>query len=239
MLFEESYTVFSHSANCYGREEALKRYVVLLLLRFFNENGELPSYIDNPCLSARQGSRWFYKFPRRVAEIFDSSCTKLNSEYSEFEDAILSLPELFEFQHSPNLTDSVSGCFESLEPLLDYPVCASVFNDPGLSCFKLDVLPRRVPYYAISTYYYVFAEILLNDQQSTDLESALSMVDEYCRTQGNSESEMDCFDLVYIISVLRSYGFNEETFGNIRFVETIRGIEVSWALGLAAVANPF
>ena len=33
--------------------------------------------------------------------------------------------------------------------------------------FQLDILPRRVPYYAISTYYYVFAEILSTDQVST------------------------------------------------------------------------
>jgi len=228
-LFGEDYKVFSQSMNCYGSGEALKRYVTLLILKSFNEENQIKQ-IKNPCLTTGGYTRYFSEFPKLKSEIFDSPCTNLTAEFSDFTSAIAALPDDHAFEYLPSFTDAGS-CLDVMTGLVDTKECSTVFDTEHSQCFQFD---REIPVadtYAISSYYYNFGNLL--NIESIGKTEAVEQIEEAC--MADKQEELDCFKLNYIFAVLtRGYEFSESGFEKIRYAKKIRGKAVSWALGLAA-----
>jgi len=232
-LFGEEYKVFSQSMNCYGSEEALKRFVTLIILRAYNEENGIKQVIDNPCLT-KGGARYFTKFPKLKSEIFDSPCTKLTAEFSDFTSAIAALPDNYEFEYLPSFTDA-ANCLDVMDGLVDSQECAKIFDTEESQCFQFDQTVPVADSYAISSYYYNFGNLL--NVESIGLDAAVEQIEDKCMS--TKQEEKDCFDLNYIFAVLtKGYKFSDKGFEKIRYAKKIRGKSVSWAMGLAASKIP-
>ncbi|XP_023334780.1 ectonucleoside triphosphate diphosphohydrolase 1 isoform X2 [Eurytemora carolleeae] len=188
-----------------------------------------PEILLNPCLNSKL--KWFSEFPTRKSDIFDSPCTILNPELSDFVSTLETLPDDFEFLHHSNFSN-LEVCEDVINDFIDLETCSNIFAS---NCFQFSAALPASRFYAMSTYYWDFAVILNMHTQSIGLEEARLRIVDACNQISDENTDLNCFDLLYIFNILtRGYGFKKETFSSIDFVMDIRGFEVSWALGFAA-----
>jgi len=229
-IYGRKYLVFSASNQCYGLKEAMHRFVVLIILENFEKNGGiLTETLENPCLRANVSTKddWLTEFPSKKSEIFNSRCTDLNQLVdAEFTNALANLDDEFIFQHVDGW--NIEQCRNIIDNLIDDD-CALVFDD---SCFDLKTSVPSGGFLAMSSYFWEFGKLLNISQASMD--EAAAKIEDLCNqnTEDVFGRETNCFEVMFIFEMITDgYRFDEETFGNLEFVEKVEGQEVAWPLG--------
>ena len=229
-IYGQDYNVFSDSLLCYGLDEAMKRFVAWLALEAFDGTDIDPNLI-NPCVNPGHlpKDNWLENFPTDPKLIFGTPCTVTLNE--DFNEAIENFPGNFSFTASYNQT----LCREALDVLLDHQDCSETFAQG--SCLDNDLYPSKSgDYFAVSSYFWEFWRTLGIDGNSTSLDKVKNKVDQVCSGEIPEDcdwcSETDCFEVTYILDFLTyGYGFGEDSFERISFVEDVNGESVGWALG--------
>lgn len=241
-IYEESHRLFGDSLMCYGLEEAMKRFVVVLMSIHFDEFAEIPTDLPNFCINQQYSSStkdsWLELFPTTKAEIFGSICTTLVNE-TDFYTAVNQLPENFTINHIPSFNHT--KCQDAMSVLLNESSCLKLFS--GGDCLNSTKYPRsNAEFFAMSSFYWEFA-LPLNWTRDTTYQEVESAIDHYCTGQiepsCSSCSETDCFEVSFIFKkLIDGFSFDQTNFQNIQFVSDIDGEEVSWPLGFIIDTSP-
>lgn len=236
-VFNQDFAIWTSKSSCYGLKEAMGRFVALIILQgFLNGNNFTDVPISNPCVNTHTGKfkdSWLNQFPIVKSDIFANNCTSLlNQDILEF---LNTLPNDFEFkfEHSYNETE----CNQILEPFTTFEECQAIF---GQDCFNpAEFSVPNSTFYGISSFFYNFRSPL-NLNTSSDYDTVQKKIGDLCQQPQECEtcSETDCFEVSYIFKILTDgLGFNEDTFGNLKFVDEIEGSEVAWTLGYATMRS--
>lgn len=216
-LYGYVYTLYTRSFQCYGRNEAEKRFLALLL-----QNSTTGTNLTNPC------------YPRNYittlpgGHIFDSLCTEdLRPESYDPNDIIT-----LEGTGDPSL------CREKVASLFTFKACP----DREVCCFDGIYQPKdKGPFVAFAGFYYTATALNLSgsfplstfsastwnfcSQNWSQLPLLLSRFEEvYARSY--------CFSAHYIYHLLvGGYKFTEETWPQIHFKKEVENSSIAWSLG--------
>ncbi|XP_001497956.1 ectonucleoside triphosphate diphosphohydrolase 3 isoform X2 [Equus asinus] len=216
-LYGYVYTVYTHSFQCYGRNEAEKRFLAILL-----QNSPMKTHLINPC------------YPRNYTttftgdHIFGSFCTADLRPGSYKPSAIIT----FEGTGDPSL------CREKVASLFDFDAC----HDQEVCSFDGVYQPKvKGPFVAFAGFYYTARAMNLSgsfslntfnsstwdfcSQSWSQLPQLLPMFDEvYARSY--------CFSAHYIYHLLvNGYKFTKETWPQIHFKKEVGNSSIAWSLG--------
>ena len=244
VTFGQNFThLYSHSAQCYGIFESLKRYTALLVYRsYLASNRSLVRHLENPCLPPHieqtGTSDFFVEFPFEVSDIFDGPCTgdfhdkQFNALIKKLKNTTPSL----KFDHLPS---NKSTCQDSILDLHIPDRCAKLFNkDVCLNYTRVDTI--STDFFAMSSYYSEFFSQIVHDGANTvSYDVAKAEIHKICRTEPpRNQSKTLCFKLNYVMNHLMiGYNgqFTESNFDKIRFQYDIEGTKVSWTMGFASL----
>ncbi|XP_041590480.1 ectonucleoside triphosphate diphosphohydrolase 3 [Vulpes lagopus] len=216
-LYGYVYTLYTHSFQCYGRNEAEKRFLAMLL-----QNSPIKTSIINPCYPQN------YVTTFTGGYIFDSLCTAdLRPENYDPDDIIT-----FEGTGDPSL------CREKVASLFDFEAC----HDQEACSFDGVYQPKvKGAFVAFAGFYYTVSAFNLSGSFSlnafnsstwdlcseswSQLPLRLPRFDEvYARSY--------CFSAHYIYHLLvNGYRFTEETWPQIRFKKEVGNSSIAWSLG--------
>ncbi|XP_060241034.1 ectonucleoside triphosphate diphosphohydrolase 3 isoform X2 [Meriones unguiculatus] len=216
-LYGYTYTLYTHSFQCYGRNEAEKRFLALLL-----QSAPSDTEVSNPCYPLG------YRATFTLGRVFDSLCTEKQRPQA--------------FSSSRNVTFTGTGdpwlCREKVAAVFDFGACQ------GQEACSFDGVyqPKvRGPFVAFAGFYYTASALNLSGSFSlasfndsswdfcrhawSELPSLLPRFDEvYARSY--------CFSAHYIFHLLvNGYKFTEETWPQIRFEKEVGNSSISWSLG--------
>ncbi|XP_037684761.1 ectonucleoside triphosphate diphosphohydrolase 3 isoform X1 [Choloepus didactylus] len=216
-LYGYVYTLYTHSFQCYGRNEAEKRFLARLL-----QNSPTKTDLINPCYPRNYTAT----FP--MSHIFNSLCTADLSPASYHPDDIIA----FEGTGDPLL------CREKVAFLFDFKAC----QDPEACSFDGVYQPKvKGPFVAFAGFYYTASALNLSGSFSLDIFnsstwnfcsqnwSQLPLLlprfdEEYARSY--------CFSAHYIYHLLvNGYKFTEETWPQIHFKKEVGNSSIAWSLG--------
>ncbi len=219
-LYGINHTVKASSNLCFGVNEAIFRYLKDLILS--NDMTDTYKAIDNPCL--QKG------FVVNITgdKFKDQICLKSNKDKN--------------FVYNRNYSfigvSDPQKCHELVSNrLLNKSHCELTFD----KCFNItDSPPNMTQFFALSSYYYTF-KVLNLSQQNSIKDFNESMI-QFCKSDNKTILEnvfVDpkfadryCFQLNYIYSTLTNvYQFNEKTWNNIHFTNSIGKTQLGWSLG--------
>ncbi|XP_023556501.1 ectonucleoside triphosphate diphosphohydrolase 3 [Octodon degus] len=216
-LYGYTYTLYTHSFQCYGRNEAEKRFLASLL-----QNSSADTRVTNPCYP--QG----YRVTVPMGQVFDSLCTAQQRPASYHPLRSITL----EGTGDPQL------CWEKVASIFDFRACRGQED-----CSIDGVYQPKVqgPFVAFAGFYYTARALNLSGSFSlatfnastwsfcsrswAELPLLLPKFDEmYARSH--------CFSANYIYHLLvHGYRFTRETWPQIHFEKEVGGSSIGWALG--------
>ncbi|XP_039693319.1 ectonucleoside triphosphate diphosphohydrolase 3 [Pteropus medius] len=216
-LYGYVYTLYTRSFQCYGRNEAEKRFLATLL-----QNSITKAKLANPCYPRN------YVTTLTGGHIFGSLCTEdLRPGTYDPNDIIT-----FEGTGNPSL------CREKVASLFAFKAC----HDQEISCFDGVYQPKvKGSFVAFAGFYYTASALNLSgsfslntfnsstwnfcSQNWSQLQLLLPRFDEiYARSY--------CFSAHYIYHLLVSgYKFTEETWPQIHFKKEVENSSIAWSLG--------
>ncbi|XP_005317462.2 ectonucleoside triphosphate diphosphohydrolase 3 isoform X2 [Ictidomys tridecemlineatus] len=216
-LYGYTYTLYTHSFQCYGRNEAEKRFLAMLL-----QNSPTETNLTNPCYPRN------YSTTFTVDHIFDSLCTEKQRPTSYDPSSLIT----FEGTGNPSL------CREKVASIFDFKAC----HDQEGCSFDGTYQPKvQGPFVAFAGFYYTASA--LNLSGSFSLDSFNSSTWNFC-SQDWSElpfllpkfdevyARSYCFSAHYIYHLLiNGYKFTEETWPRIRFEKEVGNSSIGWSLG--------
>ncbi|XP_006155447.1 ectonucleoside triphosphate diphosphohydrolase 3 [Tupaia chinensis] len=216
-LYGYKYSLYTHSYQCYGRNEAEKRFLAVLL-----QNSSSKTRVINPCYP-RDYSTTF-----TMGRVFDSLCTK------EQAPKIYNPTDVITFEG----TGDATLCREKVASIFDYKAC----HNQNTCSFDGVFQPRvKGPFVAFAGFYYTASALNLTGSFSLDafnsstwnfcsydwsqLPHLLPKFDEeYARSY--------CFSAHYIYHLLvNGYKFTEETWPQIQFKKEVANSSIAWSLG--------
>ncbi|XP_046908373.2 ectonucleoside triphosphate diphosphohydrolase 1 [Dermatophagoides farinae] len=230
-LFGNEYKIHTFSNLCFGAEQALFRYIRLLISRQSDKNGK----INVPCFPI--GYRTLSsKFP-----LYDNICTAMKSK-----SAIENNNEHNEYDLIG--TGQLQQCQQDIEWLINREKCTENFE----ICFKEipittndDDRQRQMDlfYYAISAYYHETKVLRFKKFENISRQQYLNEYHQMCSKtfdQLNEELRIDkkftasmCFKLPYVISTLTNvYKFNDKTWSRLKFAQDVNKSYIGWVTGM-------
>ncbi|TRY67603.1 hypothetical protein TCAL_05182 [Tigriopus californicus] len=235
--FNQNFTIWSSKSSCYGLKEAMGRFMASAIFQAFQGTDNLTdSLIPNPCVNKHFNQlkdTWLSDFPTEKSDIFANNCTHILDP--EFLNWLDSMPDDFEF-HFDDSYDEMK-CDQILEPFTNFTTCQEIFGQDCLNPMEF-LMPNDI-FYGISSFYYNFRSPL-NLEESSDYDTVMNKIKAVCQDPQSCDtcSKTDCFEVSYIFKVLTDgLSFNEDNFGNLKFVDQIEGSQVSWTLGYATVRS--
>ncbi|XP_060637829.2 ectonucleoside triphosphate diphosphohydrolase 3 [Anolis sagrei] len=216
-LYGYPYNVYTHSFQCYGRDEAEKKMLASILQKSRDK-----ARIENPCYPQN------YKTVLTMKHLYGSLCT-----------AHLR-PESYNLSHSINVigTGNPAVCRETVSLLFDFTSC----RDREDCSFDGIYQPRiKGNFVAFSGYYYTVNALNLTGQFSlADFNSSMwtfcsqswnqipFMLPKFDETYARSY----CFSANYIYHLLiHGYKFNAENWPLIHFQKEVGNSSIAWSLG--------
>ncbi|XP_063117023.1 ectonucleoside triphosphate diphosphohydrolase 3 isoform X2 [Cavia porcellus] len=216
-LYGYTYVLYTHSFQCYGRNEAEKRFLALLL-----QNSSAATQVTNPCYPRG------YRVTIPMGQVFDSLCTVQQKPASY--DPLHSV--IFKGTGDPGL------CRETMASIFDFSACRGQED-----CSFDGVYQPKVqgPFVAFAGFYYTASALNLSGSfplatfnASTwhfcshtwaELPILLPKFDEvYARSY--------CFSANYIYHLLvHGYKFTHETWPQIQFEKEVGNSSIGWSLG--------
>ncbi|XP_005383636.2 PREDICTED: ectonucleoside triphosphate diphosphohydrolase 3 [Chinchilla lanigera] len=216
-LYGYTYTLYTHSFQCYGRNEAEKRFLALLL-----QNSSADTQVTNPCYPRG------YRVTVPMGQVFNSLCTAQQrpASYNPLRSVI------FEGTGDPWL------CWEKVASIFDFRACHGQED-----CSFDGVYQPKVqgPFVAFAGFYYTARALNLSgsfslatfnastwsfcSQNWAELPLLLPKFDEvYARSY--------CFSANYIYHLLvQGYKFTQETWPQIHFEKEVGNSSIGWSLG--------
>nr|XP_028606779.1 ectonucleoside triphosphate diphosphohydrolase 3 isoform X2 [Podarcis muralis]XP_028606780.1 ectonucleoside triphosphate diphosphohydrolase 3 isoform X2 [Podarcis muralis]XP_028606781.1 ectonucleoside triphosphate diphosphohydrolase 3 isoform X2 [Podarcis muralis]XP_028606782.1 ectonucleoside triphosphate diphosphohydrolase 3 isoform X2 [Podarcis muralis] len=216
-LYGYEYSVYTHSFQCYGRDEAEKKLLASIL-----QNSGDKSRINNPCYPRN------YKTVVTTKYLYSSLCT-----------AFLR-PENYNPDQLVNVTGSGDPalCREAVSKLFDFASCRGKEDCSFNGVFQPKVKGNFV---AFSGFYYTVNALNLTGEFSlADFNSSMWTL---CSQNWNQLPYMIpkfdeiyaksyCFSANYIYYLLiHGYKFSAETWPQIRFQKEVDNSSIAWSLG--------
>ncbi|XP_004368470.1 ectonucleoside triphosphate diphosphohydrolase 3 [Trichechus manatus latirostris] len=216
-LYGYVYTLYTHSFQCYGRNEAEKKFLAMLL-----QNSPTKSNVINPCYPRD------YITTFTMSRLFDSLCTL----------------DLKPASYNPNNSITFKG---TGDPLLCREKVASLFYFEAChgreACSFNGVYQPKIkgPFVAFAGFYYTASA--LNLSGSFSLDTFNSSTWNFCSQNWSQlplllprfEEEYArsyCFSAHYIYHLLVSgYKFTEETWPQVHFKKEVGNSSIAWSLG--------
>ncbi|XP_061442022.1 ectonucleoside triphosphate diphosphohydrolase 3 isoform X2 [Rhineura floridana] len=216
-LYGYEYSVYTHSFQCYGRDEAEKKLLASIL-----QNSGDKSRIDNPCYPRH------YEIALTMKHLYGSLCT-----------AYLR-PE----NYNPNQLVNFRGtgdpalCREAVSVLFDFTACR---DREGCSFNGIYQPKVKGNFVAFSGFYYTVNALNLTGQFSlADFNTSMwafcsqnwnqlpFMIPKFDETYARSY----CFSANYIYYLLiHGYKFSAETWPQIHFQKEVGNSSIAWSLG--------
>ncbi|XP_027728277.1 ectonucleoside triphosphate diphosphohydrolase 3-like isoform X2 [Vombatus ursinus] len=215
-LYGYTYTLYTHSFQCYGRDEAEKRF----LARLF-QNSTHKGKLVNPCYPRD------YVTTLTMEHIFGSLCTE----------------ELRPASYDPGYKIALEGtgdptlCREKVYSLFDFQVC----HDREDCSFDGVYQPKvKGTFVAFSGFYYTANA--LNLTGSSPLDAFNSSTWDFCLQSWSQLRLVPKFDEVYARSycfsahyiyhlLINGYKFTRQTWPNIHFKKEVENSSIAWSLG--------
>ncbi|KAH0507500.1 Ectonucleoside triphosphate diphosphohydrolase 3 [Microtus ochrogaster] len=216
-LYGYTYTLYTHSFQCYGRNEAEKKFLAMLL-----QSSPTETNISNPCYPRG------YSTSFDLGQVFGSLCTEKQrpDNYNPYDIVT------FTGTGDPWL------CREKVASVFDFKAC----QEQDACSFDGIYQPKvQGPFVAFAGFYYTASA--LNLSGSFSLTSFNSSSWEFCRHAwielpsvlprfDEVYARSYCFSAHYIYHLLvNGYKFTEETWPQIRFEKEVGNSSISWSLG--------
>ncbi|XP_029796359.1 ectonucleoside triphosphate diphosphohydrolase 3 [Suricata suricatta] len=216
-LYGYVYTLYTHSFQCYGRNEAEKRFLAILL-----QESPTKTALINPCYPRN------YVTTFRGDHIFDSLCTA----------------DLRPVSQDPDGTVTVRGtgdpalCREKVASLFDFRACHAQEACSFDGVYQPEV---KGTFVAFAGFYYTASA--LNLSGSFPLSAFNSSSWDFCSESWSQlplllprfdevYARSYCFSAHYIYHLLvNGYRFTEETWPRIHFQKEVGNSSIAWSLG--------
>ncbi|KAI2801944.1 Ectonucleoside triphosphate diphosphohydrolase 3 [Blomia tropicalis] len=224
-LYGRDYNIHAYSNFCFGAEQALKRYMMIILRQHINSNNT-SLQVEAPCLP-----RGLHLSSSRAG--MDNVCTANKNGDNQLTQ--LNSSNEYELVGTSNF----DKCYQTVEQILDFDLCKRDFR----FCFKKSIHPKRDTFFAISAYYYLTDVLnLKNDINQIGFAEYINETRKICESTRNelqNKTNLNqkylttyCFKLTYLHSTLtKVYNFNERTWLNLRFTNNVNGNYLGWVLG--------
>ncbi|KAK1173403.1 ectonucleoside triphosphate diphosphohydrolase 3-like [Acipenser oxyrinchus oxyrinchus] len=217
VMYGYEYQVYTHSFQCYGRDEAEKRLLAALVQR---SSGK--SYAENPCYPQ------YYNTTMNAKYIFGSQCTAAQRPAD----------------YNPNQRLTILGtgdpalCRKEVLSIFNFTACPGEQNCSFDGVYQPDITGKFVAY---SGFYYT--TVALNLMGSFQLDNFNSSTWSFCSLEWPKLQEMHssvkkiylksyCFSANYIYSLLvNGYKFNAQSWMQISFQREVDNSSISWSLG--------
>ncbi|XP_060104838.1 ectonucleoside triphosphate diphosphohydrolase 3 isoform X2 [Heteronotia binoei] len=216
-LYGYDYSIYTHSYQCYGRDEAEKQMLASML-----QNSVSKSRIENPCYPRN------YETVLTMKHLYGSRCTEFLR------------PENYNPIHPVTVvgTGDPLLCMEAVSALFDSTACKDREDCSFNGVYQPKVKGKFV---AFSGFYYTANALNLSGQFSLDdFNSSLwsfcaqnwvqlpFMLPKFEETYARSY----CFSANYIYYLLvHGYKFNEDTWPQIHFQKEVGNSSIAWSLG--------
>ncbi|XP_062063133.1 ectonucleoside triphosphate diphosphohydrolase 8 [Lepus europaeus] len=212
-LYGSTYSIYTHSHLCFGRDQVLLRLLAGLVQR--SPAGPL----RHPCYHS---GYWATLAP---GALYESPCVHTTA------------PRNLTQNLTVEGTGDPGACTEAIRELFNFSSCKGQADCAFDGVYQP---PVRGPFYAFSNFYYTFRFLNLTSRQP--LGTANATIWEFCRRPwklvensypGQERWLRDyCASGLYILTLLlEGYGFSEETWPNIAFREQAGGTDIGWTLG--------
>ncbi|NXH35793.1 ENTP3 diphosphohydrolase, partial [Myiagra hebetior] len=216
-LYGYNYNVYTHSYQCYGRDEAEKRLLALLL-----QKSNSSANVDNPCYPQNYNTALTMKY------FFGSLCTQSLRPANYYPNQLVN----FHGTGDPSL------CQEMVSLLFNFTACRDREDCPFNGIHQPKAKGNFV---AFSGFYYTINALNLSGRFSLDdfnssmwffcsqswaqLQFMLPKFEEiYARSY--------CFSANFIYYLLvHGYNFNAETWPQIHFQKEVGNSSIAWSLG--------
>ncbi|XP_064130843.1 ectonucleoside triphosphate diphosphohydrolase 3 [Loxodonta africana] len=216
-LYGYVYTLYTHSFQCYGRNEAEKKFLAVLL-----QNSVTKTNLINPCYP--QG----YTTTFTMSHLFDSLCTLDLKPAS--------------YNPSDNITFKGTGdpslCRQKVASLFYFEAC----HDQEDCSFNGVYQPKiKGPFVAFAGFYYTASALNLSGSFSLDTFNSSSW--NFC-SQNWSQlplllprfeevyARSYCFSAHYIYHLLvNGYKFTKDTWPQVHFKKEVGNSSIAWSLG--------
>uniref|UniRef100_A0A0K2TW56 Ectonucleoside triphosphate diphosphohydrolase 1 [Octodon degus] n=2 Tax=Lepeophtheirus salmonis TaxID=72036 RepID=A0A0K2TW56_LEPSM len=220
-LINKNFSLFVRSDLCYGKYEALKRYLSMLVYSYYKRFGHIPEEIASPCHKA---GRIYSNAELINTKMFTRPCTDIRDGM------------FLKMVKKVNFTVKGSGNFRKCQHLIiseafNFERCTSIFKGHCINPKEIPLTLGRT-YIAFSTYFYYL--------QSLNLLPSIPQPQEYLNTikdiceKDNSiitTSPNSCFEGLFLHHLLTlGYHFDDWSKG-VRFLRKIKNNEVGWTLG--------
>ncbi|XP_054991878.1 ectonucleoside triphosphate diphosphohydrolase 3 [Sorex araneus] len=216
-LYGYTYKLYTHSFQCYGRNEAEKKLQAILL-----KNASTKTSITNPCYPRNYTTNF------TMEKIFNSPCTANLKPISYKHDDIIT----FEGTGDPSL------CRDTVAHLFDFKSCQDQEN-----CSFNGVYQPKVTglFMAFAGFYYTVSALNLSD--TFPLDTFNSNTWNFCSQSwsqlplllprfNENYARSYCFSAHYIYHLLvNGYRFTEETWRQVHFKKEVGNSSIAWSLG--------
>jgi len=238
-FFNHTTKIFTMSNICYGQSEALKRYFVHLIHQEFLKTGKIKTILESPC----QPDSKSQMYSMRGFKLF-GRCTQLRDD--EFETAVGKTNKSAFYKFIAK--NDIQQCKKLINLQFQFDVCKMTYKDPR-TCLDSRIIPNpkaNTKFLAFSTYWYVVQK--LNEKLNAEKkkygdrvrignfnDAAEALCTEKAEGHsllkyGHDHVQNSCFRALYMEALL-SKGYHFDHWKDIRFVSTIQGKSVGWALG--------
>uniref|UniRef100_A0A8C8SAP1 Ectonucleoside triphosphate diphosphohydrolase 3 n=1 Tax=Pelusios castaneus TaxID=367368 RepID=A0A8C8SAP1_9SAUR len=207
-LYGYEYSVYTHSFQCYGRDEAEKRLLALL-------NSGDKSTVDNPCYPQN------YETVLTMKRLYGSLCTETLRPTNYNPGQVVN----FRGTGDPAL------CQETVSLLFNFTMC----NDSGANRSFNGVYQPKLKgnFAAFSGFYYTASALNLTGHfPLADFNSSMWFLCSQNWNQVSMNLLSYCFSANYIYYLLvHGYKFNKETWPQIHFQKEVGNSSIAWSLG--------
>lgn len=230
-LFNKQYNVFTKSNLCYGQAEGLKRYLVGLIYKQYQFNGQIVSTLNSPC---HPKGKKVYKTSAK--SLLESPCARYKD--SGFQKLLNSTSQNTTFSFIGQ--SDPSQCTHEILPQFNLNHCRSTYEQGH--CLDSSSIPRPrndAKFLAFSTYWYLLRALQENRTKMGEAHFE-GMSEKLCASSYHSTSFMSkygpdyrqnsCFKSVFM-DLLLSAGYKKDDWVNISFVKRVSDAEVGWSLG--------
>uniref|UniRef100_S4RR44 Uncharacterized protein n=1 Tax=Petromyzon marinus TaxID=7757 RepID=S4RR44_PETMA len=215
-LYGRKYHVYSHSYLCYGRDQAIKRFLSTLY-----KKASSGAHVNNPCYPT------LYSVAYNLSFIYDSPCT------SDARPANYDPNQSVTFRGTANPAE----CSNTISSIFNFSACSS----PNCTFDGVWQPPVRGHFLAFSSFYHAMAAFNLTNPKPP-LNDATNAFDYYCRKTWNElvsrshpldSNHCYCYRSTckLLFSKVSIYNYDKESWENINFQKEAGGGELGWALG--------
>ncbi|KAG8572833.1 hypothetical protein GDO81_012179 [Engystomops pustulosus] len=216
-LYGYKYNVYTHSYQCYGRDESEKR-----LLASLAQSSQGKPYVENPCYPRN------YRVNLTMNHIFGSLCS---ASYR---------PATYNAEHLINFVGrgEPAQCMEKVSNLFNYKSCHGKQD-----CSFDDVYQPKVKggFSAFSGFYYTASALNLtgnfhlnefNSSMSSFCSQEWSKLPQILSRFNETYARSYCFSANYIYNLLvDGYKFDSDSWPQILFQKEVGNSSIAWSLG--------